>query len=409
MSSNAPLIRRAPSRDRGAGTLQWVAMMLIAAVIIVAIGRDTAPVKNMADSARRAICAVASLVGIACDSGGDETPKDPPTDPCVVSRAGGETSKGVSVVVDVGEGKGLLIEKLSNGQYKITEFDIASVEASTGASIGGGVTVDDWRAGAALGASIGGGIVGESGKVWVVDSKGAMISLAANIAATHALNSTIPHLGDLARWVGDKTGVYDVPTPTSTYVGGGVTASASANVDGLLIVGGAEASAEVTEVLGVMQNSDGSKTTYAQVDMEASFNYSVLGLTADTNTAAMVSRVEVTQDKAGTVTSMTYTLIDPVSGEELTYKLPAKTDADRALISNFLVNPNAFFQAAKERGDVTRVTYNKDGNHEVTGFLTVNVEGLEIGLDAAFNSTNEAVQSAQYWDGSKWVDWEACR
>lgn len=396
--------------ERGAAALNWVGVMLLSSVIICSIAIVPAS-KDIAESARRAICAVAKLVGIPCDAGPEVKPE--PTEPCVVNRSGNEGTFGVSIAfVDLGGGKGLLVEQLSNGKYRLTEFDMGSAGVSLSTAVGGGVTVNDARYALAASAGLGAGLIGESGTVWEVDSKEEADNLANTLYTRMGVETAIPGLGTGFNWLAEQVGIYDIPEPTSTYFGGGAQGDASANLD--LIVAGGELAGGVTAIKGQTDHADGSQTIYLEINATVSANGSITGLFSGTHPEGTLGRAEINKDADGNMTSLTYIVTDPKTGEAVSLTLPADSAADQKIINDFLgnpmdyVDPTDFVNAAMDHGTATKVVYDTSKNLDVTAFADFKIEGVGVGLNGSYTSTDESLSDATYWNGTEWVPWTSC-
>ena len=116
MTPTRALRRRAPrSDDRGAGTLEYVGVVAVVAVLVGALVLGFAN-SHYGENLSAQLCKLTSAVdGGSCPVPPTErAPEDYiPPDACVVSSNGEESSSGLTVVVDVQSGETWLIEKLS--------------------------------------------------------------------------------------------------------------------------------------------------------------------------------------------------------------------------------------------------------------------------------------------------------
>lgn len=87
--------------ERGAGALEWVAIMVLASILVgaVAVAVKPAPFVNVV---RQAICTVLGMSGDVCAPLEPETRE--PTEPRVTGRTGLDASMSVAVAVDLDPG-----------------------------------------------------------------------------------------------------------------------------------------------------------------------------------------------------------------------------------------------------------------------------------------------------------------
>ncbi|MFV0452265.1 MAG: hypothetical protein ACK5LS_08500 [Propioniciclava sp.] len=401
--------------ERGAGALEWVAVMLIAAVLVGAVAVAVAPATPLTNAIRSAICTILGLGDGACAPVQESRE---PTEPCVTGRAGLDASMSVAVAVDLGGGTGLLIEELSNGQLRVTQFESASVGVSAGGAIEAGVIVDDNRFVSGVSAEAGAALVGESGDVWIVDNQQEVDALVRGIVATEGMEvitnppgSPIPPSLNPVTWLSNKAadwvGLYDIPPePNTTHAQAGIAGNASASWD-LFFVMGAEASASVTEVAGVALHDDGTQTVY--LDVEAGVGMTANVVTENTSPDwTLDGRLAMDLDENGEIAAVTFKTIDTDTDTQITAELPVNTPEDLEVVQQMLLNPQGFVDAAFDHGNVTRLTYDTDDSHTVGAVFEIQ-SALKAGLGAEVNWVNDTLESAEYWDGTQFVRWEGCQ
>ncbi len=165
-------------------------------------------------------------------------------------------------------------------------------------------------------------------------------------------------------------------------------------------------------MLGIKVDKDGTTTYFGTVSGTAQLTGAIsiesgqLGGTADMG-------FRMTYDADGTLSRVTYTYGTKSDSGYTTnaYTLPIVTDADRDLANQFLYNPNPlawkpFQEAALQRGEATRLTYDTSGL-DLQGAASIKAIE-EGGLELGFGLPETAVASASYYDGTGWQPWTQC-
>ena len=467
-------------RQRGASTLEWVGMVLVASFlcsgVFLAMAPEGAAVTNQV---RSAICQILTFGKGECSPAQIEAKDRAPLEPCVTKAEGHDSTLSAAVVVEAGVNEKLLIETLADGTYRVTVGNGQDLGATTGAGFNISLTVDNKTGGVAAGADASAGVTFQDGKVYRARTKGEVDAIVKshylNVAADNTVGKEKIGIGPvsfdnpvrkLTNWVGDKTGLLKgVPEPTETFYSGGVSASAAAQAT--WIVSNAQAGAGVTGILGYREGKDGTTTFYeASVDANvgagtwASPENTVSGSNAYFRAGAGGKAkvvVQVERDKAGNVTALRMTGAaggqaawnesqgrevvgaDPSGYAELTAELKMTSGANRRVAANLLnelnmgpipglpeyvPNPLAgsvvaknpitsgaamadFVSAVKKGGTATVLTYSNDtstygGQFDAKWLAKVGVKG-------SVNTMERSVQSANYWDGSKWATWSGCK
>lgn len=397
--------------ERGAGTLESLGVVSIAAILVVALVAAMIGFRY-ADHVAAAFCRVAAAIegssGASCAVAPARTAEDyVPPQPCVVSAQGGENSANISFVVTLEGGETWLVEELGDGSYRLTHQGDAGV--SIGVGIGGGatITVDDtvYGGSAQASASVGLGLAG--GETFYVDSEDAAMELLTQQRQDSTKDAIVGDSGPV-RWVTDQVGGWfgddqegENREPDAWFVEGGVYGGGSAELAGGLpgLNGDASAEAALEMYLGTTQKSDGTSTDYLRAEMSADLGISGNGPNAqgyDTFFTAgaggeMSAVVEIDRDENGEPVAMRVVSAmgghaesdtaysqgglddDASSVTARTLQIPLETSADRDLAARFLqttgvpyvpgvtdpsditsaaLTPDAFVQLATDMGEV---------------------------------------------------------
>lgn len=416
---------RLDRRDTGAASLETVGMIILAALLVGAIVLSMMQNNAIGRAASTAVCRILTFGQGACDAGGSAAP-DPhlPTEPCSTAEEGYEVGGEVAAGVSGGGNSKVSIQKLSNGQYavSVTRGESVGVEAGVGwdASVNVNGSGYGWDIGADAAARIQGGVT----KTYIVssqdqamrirdwsiyqDTKGALMGANPATGVAGILPFVNDAVDDVAKQLG---GLHEPPAPDSTMVYGGASADASAH--DTLGVGQLAASASVDAIIGVRTNSDGSYVVVGRASAGAVASASAMWKNAsfDPNAGALI---EASYDKNGTMTGVKFTGTTGLTKDDAnvqSWSLPISSAADRQAANDVVYNANplswqAFFDAAGDHGQVTKLTYHDDGTD-----VEVKVGGkilAEVGLTGNLKLPNSSVTSAQYWDGHNFVNWAAC-
>lgn len=447
--------------EAGAASLETVGVAIIAAILAVGVLLSVTPqARVLGETAAYAICQVVTFGQGSCTPPSNGPEAHVPEEPCVVSQDGVERNMKIAVVVFTTEdGRRIEVQELSNGEYRVTVTDSGSVGAETG--IGGGlsITVNDVKVGANASAGAGVSIDIKAGDVYHADqdSIGNLMNALLHDQIKDAL------VGDSGpiRWLTDRgTGLLGIgdslPDPDATYAEGGISFNASVEATGLTSSIGA--GVEGATMLGVKRDRDGTTTVYLETSIEGEAGLHSFGgdgiLPAHEGGAVEGSAqvvTAVTFDKDGNMIQVQATSVaaggssgiatalfggsgDPSMGnsqsQATVYQatLNLRDPADHAAAQQYLLtqgigalggwtNPLAmaagvqaqqsFFEAAGDRGTITQQTYDTDSS-TVFGFDASGKLGVELGASADVKTDSMDTVGAQYWDGTKWVEWADC-
>lgn len=415
---------RAGGRERGAISLESAGLIFLAALLVGAITLAITH-SNVGGRVADAMCKVLTGGQGSCSAGEPGSAPDPhvPTEPCATAAEGYEVSGEVAAGVSAGGNKKVSIEKLSNGQYAVNVTSGGTLGVAGGVGWDASVNVNGsgygWDIGADANARLQGGVTqtylvnsksqAEDIRNWSIyeDSRDALLNGTGMGWASH-----IPGVDWAADKVAGWAGLKEPPTPDSTMVYGGASADASAH--DTLGVGQLSASGSVDAILGVRTNSDGSYVIVGQASASATAAASAAWKNAsfDPKAAALI---EGSYDKNHHLTSVKFTATTGLGKDDSTinsWTLPVKTDADRQAANDVLYNVNpvtwsGFFEGAKDRGQVTQLTYHDDGTD-----IEAKVGGkfmADVGISGNLKLPHSKVTGAQYWDGQGFADWAACK
>ena len=355
------------ARERGATSLEYagfvaVAALVVGAVVLGIVGGSM----PLARGVTSAICKLFTLGQGSCEVPGSADGRMP-TEPCVVSADGRESTVKAGVAVMVGGSESWYVESLSDGSYRVTRGHGGSVGVEGGAGFSlTGVWADE-TFGLEAGAWAGADGVFNGGEVYLLPTRDAVDELmsahVADIAKDLAVGGeSMPILWweapNPVRWAADGltdlAGVPSLPSPSETYYEGGVSAEASASAT--FIAANARAGAGVQGLLGVRQGADGTTTTYYAATLSGEVSAGVRGgdgagdivhATAGAS-GELDGVIEIDRDADGNVTSVVvkyaatgtaYAGEDPSDDGtrwEHTVALPVATAADRQVASAFL-------------------------------------------------------------------------
>jgi hypothetical protein len=454
-------------RERGAATLETTGVTIIAAMLVLGLMVAALPqARVIGETFSYWVCQVVTFGQGGCTPPSSSPEAHEPTEPCVLSQDGIERNQEIAVVVVTAEdGRRIEIQRLSNGEYRVSVTDGGGVGAEVG--VGGGltVTVNDTTVGGSATADAGASIDIKAGEVYYADEDG--IDNLMDALLQDQVKDAVVGDDNPIRWLtdaaSDLTGVADnhLPEPDEIYAEGGISLNASAEATGGL--DNASAGVGVSQMLGTRTNRDGTVTVYLSSTVEGEAGLQSLGFDTDGDPQFQGASLEgsaevvtaVTFDSEGNMTEVSATattsgsssglaaamfggdldsdLGNSVSGMTVYQStLQTDNDADRDIAGQFLlaqgvtslggwVNPMLpavggiagiqptlnFFEAAANHGVTTQQTYDTDSN-TVFGIDATGKLGIELGVSAEVKTDSMTTTGAQYWDGTQWVDWEAC-
>jgi hypothetical protein len=462
--------RRLNRREVGAATLETVGMYAVAAVLAVAVMLVLASANPVIGGRlRQALCMVTTLGQGSCEASTTSAFDHKPADPCVVTAKGHTGAVEGGIVLTLGANEKLLIEKLNNGQSRVTRGvgGTGGVTGGVGANVSG--TWNDKTVGLAASADVGAGVTFSGGEVYYANTQKDVDNLVAahreDVTKSVVLSGQLAPLGSLVDFAKELTGIGSTfPPPDEVYVAG----NASASVAGQLTLGPADAQAggSTQSLLGTRLGNDGSSTTYYETSLAGKLTAGTWAGDEQTNQTVYskaglegkkVQIIEVERDSKGIITGVrAKSVVDTTTGvsekggdvndgpgEKKTYtetvtELPILTPLDQATASDYLNavglapmlgfrdlptdvsnyqpagNPldalsptKEFAQAARERGYVTRQTF--DNGESGSYNLKFGVKALaEIGGGVTVDRVRRTAISAEYQNGSAWVPWKGC-
>ncbi|MFV0462801.1 MAG: hypothetical protein ACK5MP_06360, partial [Nostocoides sp.] len=356
--------------QRGAISIEYAGVILVAALVVGSVFLAVGPSDGLlAARTRAAICEVFSLGQGDCHVPTAEEASREPTEPCVVNASGADTETGIIAVVKLGRNDKLLIQKMSDGTYRVTEGSGGYVGAGIGVGFDISGTWDDKTVG--LAASAAAGVEGSvsKGNVYEASSQDQVKAIIRAHAAKHLTDGGmgLGGIGPLQAGAGyllDKFVVNQgLPPVSETYLEGKEAVEASAHLSVITASGVGES--RVSEVIGFRQGADGTSTAYydAQLTAKVAGNHFDVGGNTATGTGghtyeasargSVNAIVEVERDQSGSVTAVTVrtamagsamAAVDGASGSthqakgyiEHAMTLTTDNDADRATASAFL-------------------------------------------------------------------------
>ncbi|HYO20454.1 MAG TPA: hypothetical protein VES02_17515 [Dermatophilaceae bacterium] len=277
MSLNAAIRRRSGHSERGATTLEVVGMYVVAAILAAAVtlaAVGSGPV--IGDRLSQALCMVTTFGQGSCESSVTSAADHKPTEPCVVSANGHTGAVEGSVVVTVGGSEHFLVEKLDNGQSRVTRGSGNKVGIGVGEGFNVTATWDDKTYGAAAKAEAGVAATFTTGEVYYADDEAGVASILSAhkeaVAKAAVSSSAVGSL--LVGAVNMAEDAFDVgnhfPPPDETYIEGGVTADLK--LQGTSVSGSAQAAVGGKGVLGTRQGKDGTSTTYLKATLDGNIS-----------------------------------------------------------------------------------------------------------------------------------------
>lgn len=404
------------SPDRGGVTLEVTGLIVLAALLVSCISLAVMDDNRVGKATSAAVCRILSLGQGRC-AGPGTAALDPrlPTDPCTTDGTG-YTVNVRETAPDVAEGStgSVSVEALSSGQYRVSvasgSADNTGITGSSGSSGGPG--------GNKLSAS--------QADVYLVDTRDEADDIAAWATYTQtrdtvaSVTGTGPSgVGWLARnvtepftdFAAEHLGLHRAPGADSTTYLGGVSANAS-TWDTLGLVA-ENANSDASEILGYRSNADGSTTLIGQASGSLVGAGALNAATGSVGSDAKAT-VEATYAAGGTLQGVSITA-ESVGGDTRTvstWSLPVASAADRSAAQTVIAEPDtsnlaSFFGAARDHGQMTRVSYATAGLDLSQATPAWFVQGG--GIHAGYTTPQTKVTSAEYYNGDGWAPWAACR
>ncbi|QTE29966.1 hypothetical protein [Pengzhenrongella sicca] len=464
--SPARALARVRRDDRGVGTIEYLGVIVLAALLVTALVLGITNARY-AERLEAALCEITSL-----GQGGCAMPSDivraaedyVPPDQCIVSSTGNDSSGKLTVVVTLESGEQWAINQLGDGTYQLTRAADGSVGIGVGVGFDVSATVDNEKFGVGAYANVAAALAIGGGESFTASSaEDAMQILHAQQQddTKDAIFGDDNAVRDGADWLNETFGGSndnEDAEPDEWFTEGGFVATGTAG--STAITGSVEASASVEAYVGRTDRKDGTSTDYLRAEMaidggvtgwgpDASGNDSYINYTAEGSAGAVV---EIDRDKDGNPTTfrMTSVLMGNATGEqsysgdggidsdptytERTVSFPLETASDRALASRVLqaagipyypgvtdgidvpqaatdkLDPTALggalFEAASTRGHIYEQEYTTSTDE--SGFNAEGKLGLELGLGGSSIDSTRTTTGYTYWDGSSMVDRAGC-
>lgn len=417
-------------RERGQGSLELVAIVTLAAVLV---GSTTAVVLQSSPAVKAEIsykiCQIVNVVG----GGGCEAPNAPrsaedhiPKDPCTMTSENVSAQASASVVVTVKKGFTFLIEKMSDGSYKVTKIDTSGVGTGVGPGIDVSLTLDGKKYGVTAIAAADVMLAAKKGKTWIAENEGDVDDVMKSVIADQMIDQLAPDppFGLPNPVKGLINHFIHTGDPDEEFVEGGVEGSFEATASDVVIGAGVSGKAEA--YLGAKKTEDGG-VAYFRVAVGVEGWGAVMGKDF-TGTANGEMLGEVNMDKSGKPTSIKLTASLTLDGEtadglkdhqrvsEVSYEVPLTGDlkhdaplyaalAGAASPAGAIALPN-FVKQAQTEGYASQNTYEQDPN---TYGLNVGGEWLgEYGGSISGDITYKNLKDSKFWDGQDWTERPDC-
>lgn len=438
--------------ENGAALVEFAGIAIVVAVIVTGV-IAVAPSRggDIACSILSKISEAIGAGGMQCGGGDDKAEEDKhkPTEACTTHQRTQSIKGSAGVAVVSAEVKGdIIVEKLSDGRYRVTDARATKVGGSLGDGGGFEVIANNHKFGQYLNADGTGSGAVEGGLVYAVDSEKAKNDLVDHLYRKAAAEgaSSMGSLGSLAAPINEAISHYifgyQPPKPTAAYLQVGEEGSVSA--ESTQGVGGAQVEGSYARALGVKVDREaGTTTMYYKTNTDVSGNASKLGLgveasgsderiiavavnSKDPNKVLNVSATGTYDAQIGATTPLG--MGNPPSlesGQVWTASVDLNSvEADR-MARNFLAaarvpgyeNGKAasenlgdatltFINAAADRGVLTRQDVSKtSSNYEAK--LGVKLK-LELSAGVGYSDENVEFSNGQYYSGGKWNRWEGC-
>lgn len=276
-------------REQGQSTLEYAAILLIIALIMLALFVMSTPI------GRRITCEVQSSLskilggkGGACDAADAraEEEKHKPKEACVKNETSRTKKVSGTVMITVEGGGVIKVEEMSDGTYRVTEKGILRGAYSfSGPELSGSVTIDDVtsegdfsegqkKGGVNASGSAEVGASAEGSRVFTVGSeeeKNKLVDYLQNQVDNATLTAAYPPVGGvktLYDWTFDNSGArtFQPPEPTEYTVQAGADGKIEGKLDMAPVSVGA--SGQVSTALGATFHKDGTATYYYSAGME---------------------------------------------------------------------------------------------------------------------------------------------
>lgn len=413
--------------ERGQGSLESLGIFVLAAILATStVGVIVQLSPTLRENVSYELCKIVKLGG----GGGEcEKPGAPrttadhlPKEPCLNSSTSVSAEASASVVVTVKRGYSFLIQRMSDGTFKITRVNTSGVGTGVGPGLDVSVTVDGKKYGVTAQASADVMLALNEGETWYANSQGEADDVIKNVISNDIVDEVAPN-ADL--------GLFSVPNPVNwaikqiigspsdpdeEFVEGGIEGNAAATVSG--ITASASASVKAKAYLGAKKTPDGY-VAYFRESLSGEAYGAVIG--SNTYAAAggeVLSAVTIDKDGHPTSIKITasvtldagndgngdqqytqYALQVPLTGD-LTHDAPLYAAATGPSLVGLATLSN-FADVAKKEGYVTQNVYSQDPN---TYGLDIGGELLgKYGGSISGDKTDRTLTEALYFDGTNMV------
>lgn len=423
---------RRHSRERGQGSLESLGIFVLAAILVtstVGVIIQTSP--TLRDTVSYEICKIVRLGGGGdCEKpGAPRTAKDHvPKEPCLDSSTSISAEASASVVVTVKRGYSFLIERMSDGTFKITRVNTSGVGTGVGPGLDVSVTIDGKKYGVTAIASADAMLALKQGQTWYADSEGDANDVIKNVISNDIVDEVAPKpdLGlftvpNPVNWAIKKI-IGSPNSPDEEFTEGGIEGDAAATVSGITASAGAEVKGEA--YLGAKKTPDGYVAYFKSSLSGEAYGTVIDGTMAEAGAGGEVLS-EVTIDKDGHPKSIkitaSVTLDASTDGNgdqqytEYSMEVPLTGDPVHdaplyaAATGPGLVGLTAlshFSDVAHKEGYVTQNVYSQDPN---TYGLNFGGELLgKYGGSVKGDKTDRNLTKALYYDGTGMVPRPDC-
>jgi hypothetical protein len=445
--------------DTGAGTVDYVGMVTVAAVVAVAVGLAAMSVQP-SNAVIQAICKVVSFGQGDCGDSRPTLADRKPSQPCVIASNSSTNVLRAGVAV-IGQGsERWLIEELGDGRFRMSRATGEGVGVTTGVGFDVTGTYNDQDYGFSLGAEANALLVDETGEVYYADSREQAEKFLNERRWDQGLDGTVGDSGPV-RWLADKIrGEDPLPEPDETWVAGGAIADGKATVDWIAM--GAQAEADASVLLGARLRKDGSGTAYFSVSLSGQAAASMWAADSKTGASTLYKGqlagtvkgvMEVDYDAAGD--AQTFRLKTTLGGQaqagqrvvgekdldgpgansytDRMYELPLDSAADRQYAAGVAAtlgipfvpgvsdrirtnNPPTpenladlvgFAGAVADHGKMWEDDYDLNLNTDLA--LNLDAEYITgVIVDASSSSVERTSKGQRYFDGTGWREREGC-
>jgi len=423
------IFTRRRSDERGQGSLELTGVVAIASLLVTILGTvfvASSPVVR--DHVAYRLCQITSIGEGAdgCEKPGDlRTPEERiPPEPCLVGNENWSLTASASVVVTVEKGYSFLVERLSDGTYRVTRVDSEGVGVGVGPGFDVSVTVDGRKYGLVGNISADAMLKAKQGDTWYADSQDGVDDLIQSVIKDDIVDEVtgpdIPFVGNpLEDAINAVTG--SAPDPDESFVEGGIEGNVNGAVSNILFSGGFDLSGEL--YLGAKKTDDGF-TAYYRGKIDGEIYMGMLGVGETTPSGSAEGLFEMEFDNKGNPTALrltTETALDP-SGDyagfadsdtlisQNVWEMPIKDNDDLQTALLAMGSPalgvKGFIDAAERDGYRSQNNYRD--SEDLYG-LTVGGKLLgKYGGSIEGGRTNRELLDSKYWDGQNLVDRPDC-